>query len=182
MDKAITVMKASWNQKILMAVLNRHVLIFYNFILLGITVSVVIHLFQLLITPENDVEEMIKTCNGIAIILYGYGVALESRGPLMKFLTLYPRFYSQLQGGVDYLCHKFGIYILLLGLAEEILVHLVIIPNRVLNTEGKEGYIFSICFFILIIVFLLLVILSYNAVSTNRIQSMGKGQLMTDDE
>jgi hypothetical protein len=100
---------------------------------------------------------MIEMCNGIAIILYGYGVALESREPLMRHLKLYPDLATPLQTGIDALCHKYGIFILLLALGQEVLVHLIAIPNRVLNTAGKESYIFSICITMMVFVFFLLI-------------------------
>jgi hypothetical protein len=175
-------MKTTLKQKILMAALNRYFLLLYNVILTVIIISVIIHLIQMMITPENDIREMLKTCNNVAIIFYGYGVAMESRGPLMKFFKLYPEFASPLQSGVDFLCHKFGIYILLLGLAEEILAHLITIPNRIFDTEGREGYIFWICFIILLIVILLLIIFTFNVLRTAHVQSIGGEQAVTPEE
>ena len=93
-------------------------------------------------TPENDTEEMIEMCNGIAIIMYGYGVAMELRGgDLMKYLHLLPLYATQLQEKIAALCHKYGIYFILLALGLEILVHVIIIPNRVLNTE-RQGMVY----------------------------------------
>lgn len=126
-------------------------------------------------TPENDIKEMVEMCNGIAIILYGYGVALESRAPLMRYLKLYPDFATPLQTGVDKLCHKYGIFILLLALAQEVLVHLVTIPERVLNKDGKELYIFFICITIMILVsFLLLRLTVMAALPARLIAAYGK--------
>ncbi len=149
-------MKGTFRQRILLALMNRYILVIFNFILTGIVLAVIHELTTLVFTPENDIEEMIHMCNGIAIILYGYGVAMEFRGPLMKILNLYPAFIDQLQEETDATCHKFGIYFLLLGLAQEILVHIIIMPNRVLDTEGKESYIFIICGIIQVVVTFLL--------------------------
>lgn len=149
--------------------MNRYFLVLINFLLAAIIASIVIELTTLLSTPQNDSKEMIEMCNGIAIILYGYGVALESRGPLMKHLNLSPDHLTEYESKFDYQCHKYGIFFLLLALAQEILVHLITIPNRALNTEGKEGYIFSICLFILIIVAYLLMYFSVILVQSTRI-------------
>jgi hypothetical protein len=162
-------MKGSLKPIIMLAILNRYVLILFNFILCAIIVSIVMEFITLVRTPENDIKEMVKMCNGIAIILYGYGVALESRAPLMRYLKLYPDFATPLQTGVDELCHKYGIFILLLALAQEVLVHLVTIPTRVLNTAGKELYVFSICITILIFVSFLLLRLTVMALLPARL-------------
>jgi hypothetical protein len=162
-------MKGSLKPIIMLAIFNRHVLILFNFILCAIIVSIVMEFITLVRTPENDIKEMVKMCNGIAIILYGYGVALESRAPLMRYLKLYPDFATPLQTGVDELCHKYGIFILLLALAQEVLVHLVTIPTRVLNTAGKELYVFSICITILIFVSFLLLRLTVMALLPARL-------------
>ena len=162
--------------------LNRHVLVLINVILCAIIVSIVMEFITLVMTPENDIKEMVEMCNGIAIILYGYGVALESRAPLMRYLKLYPDFATPFQTGVDELCHKYGIFILLLALAQEVLVHLVTIPDRVLNTAGKESYIFSICITMLVFVSFFLIRLTVIAVLPARlIAAYGKKQTGTVD-
>jgi hypothetical protein len=151
-------MKISMKQRVLMALMNRYVLVIFNFILIGIILSIIHEVTTLVITPENDTKEMVHMCNGIAVILYGYGVAMEFRAPIMKILGLYPAFIDQLQEGTDDICHTYGIYFLLLGLAQEILVHLVIMPSRVLvlKTAGTENFVFAICSIIQVIVTLLL--------------------------
>jgi uncharacterized Tic20 family protein len=175
-------MKGSLKQTIMLAILNRHVLILFNVILCAIIVSIIVEFITLVMTPENDIKEMVEMCNGIAIILYGYGVALESRAPLMRYLKLYPDFATPLQTGVDELCNKYGIFILLLALAQEVLVHLVTIPDRVLNTAGKESYIFSICITMLVFVSFLLIRLTVIAVIPARfIAAFGKEQTGTVD-
>ena len=157
-------MKGSLKQTMMLAILNRHVLVLFNVILFAIIVSIIVEFITLVMTPENDIKEMVEMCNGIAIILYGYGVALESRAPLMRYLKLYPDFATPLQAWVDELCHKYGIFILLLALAQEVLVHIVTIPDRVLNTAGKESYIFSICITMMVFVSFLLTRLTVMAV------------------
>lgn len=151
-------MKISMKQRVLMALMNRYVLVIFNFLLIGIILSIIHEVTSLVITLKNDTEEMAHMCNGIAVILYGYGVAMEFRSSIMKILGLYPAFIDQLQEETDAICHKYGIYFLLLGLAQEILVHLVIMPSRVLvlKTAGTENYIFVICSVIQVIVTFLL--------------------------
>jgi uncharacterized Tic20 family protein len=100
----------------------------------------------------------------------------------MRHLKLYPDFATPLQTGVDALCHKYGIFILLLALAQEVLVHLVTIPDRILNTAGKESYIFSICITMMVFVSFLLIRLTVMAVLPARlIAAYGKEQTGTGD-
>jgi hypothetical protein len=175
-------MKRSFKQTIMLAMLDRHVLVLFNIILCAIIVSIVVEFITLVMTPENDIKEMVEMCNGIAIILYGYGVTLESRAPLMRYLKLYPDFATPLQAWVDELCHKYGIFILLLALAQEVLVHMVTIPDRVLNTAGKESYIFSICITMMVFVSFLLMRLTVMAMLPARlIAAYGKEQTVTAD-
>ena len=154
-------MKISLKKTLMLAMLNRHVLILFNLILLSIIFSIVVEFITLVITPENDIKEMVEMCNGIAIILYGYGVALELRVPFMKLIGVYPACATPLSRWIDRLCYKYGIFFILLGLVQEILVHIVLIPNIILNTEGKESHIFIVCAIMQVIVTVLLVIMSY---------------------
>lgn len=154
-------MKQSLKHTIVLTAMGRFVMVMGNILLLGILISVIYELTELLITARNDTQEMIEMCNGIAMILYGYGVALELRESFMKHIHLYPALATPLRSWIDELCHKYGIFFILLGLSQEILVHLIMIPNRVLNTAGDESYIFMICACIQTLVFVLLIRLSY---------------------
>jgi len=167
----------------MLAILNRRLLVLFNLILCAIIFSIVMEFITLVMTPENDIKEMVDICNGIAIILYGYGVSLESRASIMKYLKLYPDFANPLQTGVDELCHKYGIFILLLALAQEVLVHIFTIPDRILHTAGKESYIFSICITMMVLVSFLLIRLTVMAVLPARhiITSCNKEQTGTAD-
>jgi len=151
-------MKKTMRQRILLALMSRYVLVLVNVVLTGIIVAIISEVTELVLTPANNTDEMVHMCNGIAIILYGYGVAIEFRGSLMKSFRLYPDFESPLQEATDTLCHTFGIYFLLLGLVQEILVHIVIMHSRVLNIIGNENYIFAICAAIQTIVAVLVIV------------------------
>ncbi|HNW27242.1 MAG TPA: hypothetical protein PKN50_02095 [Spirochaetota bacterium] len=161
-------MKGSIRQRILLVLMNRYVLVIVNIILAGIILSIISEVTELVLTPENDTDEMVHLCNGIAIILYGYGVAIEFRGSLMKSFRLYPAFADPIQEMTDKLCHTFGIYFLLLGLVQEILVHIVIMHSRVLDIIGNENYIFAICVAIQTIVTVLVIVFTFSLVAVAR--------------
>ncbi len=154
-------MKQSLRHTIVLASMGRSVMLLINLLLILIIVSVMIELIELFMTPRNDMREMMEMCKGIAIILYGYGTFLEVRGPFMKHVKLYPRFATPFRDWIDDLCHKYGIFLILLGLAQEVLVHLALIPNRLLNSVGEEMTVFAICVCIQVLVATLLIRLSY---------------------
>ncbi|MBP7734427.1 MAG: hypothetical protein KA369_00505 [Spirochaetes bacterium] len=161
-------MKKTLRQRILLTLMNRYMLIFINVILVSIVLAIIINVTAMVLTPENDTDEMIHMCNGIAVILYGFGVAIEFRGTLMRIFNLYPAFASPLQEETDRICNSYGIYFLLLGLVQEILVHLVVMPHRLFHLHGREEYVFTICVFIQTIVTVLLIILTCRLILISR--------------
>jgi hypothetical protein len=167
-------MKQSLKHTIVLTAMGRLVMVIGNILLTFIIISIIIELSELLMTARNDTQEMIEACNGIAIILYGYGVALELREPFLKHLKFYPALATPLRSWVDELCHKYGIFFILLGLSQEILVHLITIPNRAFNTAGDESYIFAICVFIQTLVCVLLARLSYLLARASRLAAPGE--------
>ncbi|HPL17945.1 MAG TPA: hypothetical protein PLM53_11940 [Spirochaetota bacterium] len=161
-------MKGTVRQSILLGLMNRYVLVLVNIILVGIILSIINEVTELALTPENNTDEMVHLCNGIAIILYGYGVAIEFRGSLMKNFRLYPAFADRLQEATDTLCHVYGIYFLLLGLVQEILIHIVIMRSRVLDIIGNENYIFAICVAIQTVVTVLVIMFTFSLITVAR--------------
>ena len=93
--------------------------------------------------PDLTVHEIhqlvIDTLEGLAVILIGYGVALEEREVLrdMSGLRLEPA-QEAFEHQIDHLCHRAGLLLLLLGLFSEIALKLVEIPNAVINTASIE--------------------------------------------
>jgi hypothetical protein len=162
-------MKSSLQQKFLLAALGRFTLVATNLLLAVVIISVLRVLSALLMTPENDTREMIEMCNGTAIILYGYGVALKVRESFMKSINVYPACATPLRAWIDNLCHRYGIFFILLGLAQEVLVHIVIIPNVIVDTAGRESYVFAVCGIIQVFVLILLFLLSYRIIMAVRL-------------
>lgn len=154
-------MKQSLKHTIVLTAMGRVVMVIGNLLLTFIIISIIVELSELLMTARNDSPEMIEMCNGIAMILYGYGVALELREPFLKHLNFYPALVTPLRSWIDELCHKYGIFFILLGLAQEILVHLIMIPNRAFNTAGEESYVFAACVIMQVLVCMMLARLSY---------------------
>ena len=75
---------------------------------------------------QHAMEEIIA---GLAAILVAFGVALEERETLLKFVELYPDGLSSQQARIDHHCHGHGLALLLLGLFSEVAVYLIRMPD-----------------------------------------------------
>jgi len=75
---------------------------------------------------QHAMEEILE---GLGTILVAYGVALEERETLLKFLGVYPDAHTPQQARVDHHCHGYGLSLLLLGLFAEVAVYLVRMPD-----------------------------------------------------
>ena len=75
---------------------------------------------------QHAMEEIIA---GLAAILVAFGVALEERETLLKFVGLYPDGLTPQQGRMDHHCHGHGLSLLLLGLFSEVAVYLIRMPD-----------------------------------------------------
>ena len=79
-----------------------------------------------IIDQQHAMEEIIA---GLAAILVAFGVALEERETLLKFVGLYPDGLTPQQGRMDHHCHGHGLSLLLLGLFSEVAVYLIRMPD-----------------------------------------------------
>ena len=79
-----------------------------------------------IIDQQHAMEEIIA---GLAAILVAFGVALEERETLLKFVGLYPDGLTPQQGRMDHHCHGHGLSLLLLGLFSEGAVYLIRMPD-----------------------------------------------------
>ena len=79
-----------------------------------------------IIDQQHAMEEIIA---GLAAILVAFGVALEERETLLKFVGLYPDGLTPQQGRMDHHCHGHGLSLLLLVLFSEVAVYLIRMPD-----------------------------------------------------
>ena len=70
-----------------------------------------------------DTHEPVKIASTIALIMIGWGVALEERGVIRK---------------------RFGVAQLVLGLFAEIAVAMISLPDRIVNTIGYEHTLLTV--------------------------------------
>lgn len=89
-------------------------------------------------------EEAGDVLEGLAIILIGYGVALEEREFFRRKAGLLAVGDPAHQARLDESCHQLGIVLLLLGLFSEIPLSLVEMPNSIFDTSGTEMHMLAL--------------------------------------
>lgn len=82
----------------------------------------------------KDVEHIVDMLEGLAIILIGWGVAIEERHSLREMAGLIGTPDDERQVAIDHVSHSDGVCMLILGLFAEIGVEAVRLPNDVLPT------------------------------------------------
>lgn len=82
----------------------------------------------------KDVEHIVDMLEGLAIILIGWGVAIEERHSLREMAGLVVTPDDERQVAIDRVSHSNGICMLILGLFAEIGVEAVRLPDDVLPT------------------------------------------------
>lgn len=82
----------------------------------------------------KDVEQVVDMLEGLAIILIGWGVAVEERRSLREMGGLVETSDGERQLAIDGISHSNGICMLILGLFAEIGVEAVRLPDDVLPT------------------------------------------------
>lgn len=85
-----------------------------------------------------DTHEPVTIASTIALIMIGWGVALEERSVIRKRLGVTGRADEAWQVHVDEMCHEYGVAQLVLGLFAEIAVAMISLPDRIVNTVGYE--------------------------------------------
>lgn len=108
---------------------SRTAILIGNVLLLAMMIQGSLHVLSDMANLPLAQKEMEEVLEGLGTILVGLGVALEERETLLKFLGLYPARQSPLQSCVDHHCHGYGLVVLLLGLAVEVVVYLIRMPN-----------------------------------------------------
>ena len=89
-------------------------------------------------TIQRDFNEAVDTESTIAIVLIGWGVALEERFVLREVFGMVGRPDERWQKGIDGACYRAGVGVLILGLFAEICAELMHLPNRIIDTAGSE--------------------------------------------
>ena len=89
----------------------------------------------------KDVEHIADMLEGLAIILIGWGVAIEERQSLRQMAGLVETPDNERQVAIDRVSHSNGIGMLILGLFAEIGVEAVRLPDDVLPTFNFDNQV-----------------------------------------
>lgn len=90
------------------------------------------------VQARHDWQEPVSIVTTIAVIMIGWGVALEERRVVRDMLGITGRADEARQDAIDLLCHKVGFGVLVLGLFADICVEMISLPDRIINVSGIE--------------------------------------------
>jgi len=90
------------------------------------------------VSRRGDTHEPVTITSTVALMMIGWGVALEEREVIRRMFGAKGRADEAWQAHIDELCHHYGVAQLVLGLFAEIAVALISLPDRIINTVGYE--------------------------------------------
>src|SRR6478672_9747106 len=92
----------------------------------------------------RDFNQAVDIVSTIAIVMIGWGVALEERHVLRGAFGMIGRADEPWQNALDQLCYRTGVGVLVLGLFAEICAEMVHLPDRIINTTGREHELLAV--------------------------------------
>lgn len=106
----------------------------------AILIPMVLTIIDVMKSVNRHVEthEPVTITSTIALIMIGWGVALEERAVIRKRFGVTGRADESWQVHIDEMCHEYGVAQLVLGLFAEIAVAMISLPDRIVNTVGYE--------------------------------------------
>jgi hypothetical protein len=93
---------------------------------------------------RRDFHESVEIVRIIAVIMIGWGVALEERHVIRKVFRIAGGPDETWQARIDDICHRFGVGSLVLGLFAEVSVDLIALPDRIADARGKEHMLLAV--------------------------------------
>lgn len=96
------------------------------------------------VNRHTDTHEPVTIASTIALIMIGWGVALEERAVIRKRFGVSGGPDEQRQVRIDEMCHEYGVAQLVLGLFAEIAVAMISLPDRIVNTIGYEHALLTV--------------------------------------
>ncbi|MPN17740.1 hypothetical protein SDC9_165095 [bioreactor metagenome] len=117
-----------------------------------------------LLGDMKNVDDLSKVMCGTGSTIVSYGIVLEERSSLMNIFRCYPYYQNKQETTVDHICNDYGIVLLVIGLFMEIIQQFFEIPNDVIDTEGREPYLFGVGFVLMILTILHLLRFSYSLI------------------
>ena len=96
------------------------------------------------VSRHGETHEPVTIASTIALIMIGWGVALEERGVIRRRFGVSGGPDEERQVEIDEMCHEYGVAQLVLGLFAEIAVAMISLPDRIVNTIGYEHALLSV--------------------------------------
>ena len=96
------------------------------------------------VNRHADTHEPVTIASTIALIMIGWGVALEERAVIRRRFGLSGGADEERQVRIDEMCHEYGVAQLVLGLFAEIAVAMISLPDRIVNTIGYEHMLLTV--------------------------------------
>lgn len=96
------------------------------------------------VNRHTDTHEPVTIASTIALIMIGWGVALEERAVIRRRLGACGGPDEERQTRIDEMCHEYGVAQLVLGLFAEIAVAMISLPDRIVNTIGYEHALLTV--------------------------------------
>lgn len=117
----------------------------------AILIPMVLTIIDVMKSVNRHVEthEPVTITSTIALIMIGWGVALEERGVIRKRFGVTGRADESWQVHIDEMCHEYGVAQLVLGLFAEIAVAMISLPDRIVNTVGYEYALLTLAIFLI---------------------------------
>jgi len=91
-----------------------------------------------------DTHEPVTIASTVALMMIGWGVALEERAVIRRLFGVWGRPDEARQEAIDEQCHTYGVAQLVLGLFAEIAVAMISLPDRIINTKGLEHALLTV--------------------------------------
>lgn len=114
---------------VLVTLTHRWSIIITNVILVFLAIQGAWNVLDHFQNLEAFQEAIEVSLDGLGTIFVAFGVALEERETLMRFLGLYPARHTPPERYVDEQCHYHDLCILLVGLFMEVMVFLIRMPD-----------------------------------------------------
>lgn len=115
---------------------------------------------------STDLHKILETLEGFGVIFIGWGVTLEERGTLKQMFGVDDE--GSFGEDCDWLCHQYGLGLLVIGLFAEILIQFIKLPNEIINTIDIDRYLVGIVFLMMAFCAASMILLSYRLLKLNR--------------
>ncbi|OGR36058.1 MAG: hypothetical protein A2051_04840 [Desulfovibrionales bacterium GWA2_65_9] len=117
------------SKKLIFGLTSRTAIIGMNILLVLLMLQGAWDILRNVQSIEEHQLAMEAILQGLSTILVAYGVVMQEREALLKFLKLYPHGLTPLQARVDHHCHGYGLSVIVVGMFVGVSVYLIRMPD-----------------------------------------------------